>query len=154
MHALDLKIPPPLVAVATGAVMWALSLLPPVIEVPTLIRVAVALAVATPGGLFPLAGGIGLRRAATTANPMKPQRASSLVTSGVFGITRNPMYVGLLFVILAWAAFLCSLWALLLGPAGFVLYMTHFQIRPEERALTELFGAQYTDYQRRVRRWL
>ncbi len=154
MNSLELKIPPPLVALSTGAAMWALSLLPPVVQVPVPIRVAAALGIATPGGLFALAGAIGVRRSKTTVNPRKPQQTSSLVTAGVFALTRNPMYVGLLFALLAWAAFLCSLWAVLLGPAVFVLYLNRFQIRPEERVLSEQFGAEYTDYHRRVRRWL
>jgi protein-S-isoprenylcysteine O-methyltransferase Ste14 len=63
------------------------------------------------------------------------------------------MYVGLLLVLIAWAAYLTSAWALL-GPLGFVLYISRFQIAPEERVLSTLFGAEYTAYQSKVRRWL
>jgi len=63
------------------------------------------------------------------------------------------MYVGLLCVLVAWAVFLSSAWALL-GPVAFVLYITRFQIEPEERALAKLFASEYTDYQAKVRRWL
>jgi protein-S-isoprenylcysteine O-methyltransferase Ste14 len=63
------------------------------------------------------------------------------------------MYVGLLFVLVAWAVFLSSAWALL-GPLVFVLYMNQFQIAPEERVLSGMFGTDYTAYKARVRRWL
>jgi protein-S-isoprenylcysteine O-methyltransferase Ste14 len=56
-------------------------------------------------------------------------------------------------VLIAWAAYLSSAWALL-GPLGFVLYISRFQIAPEERVLSTLFGAEYTAYQSKVRRWL
>ena len=63
------------------------------------------------------------------------------------------MYLGLATALVGWAAFLSAAWPLL-GPVLFVLYVNRFQIRPEERVLTELFGAQYESYTHRVRRWL
>jgi protein-S-isoprenylcysteine O-methyltransferase Ste14 len=63
------------------------------------------------------------------------------------------MYVGLSFALFAWAIFLSSAWALL-GLLAFVLYIGRFQIAPEERALSKLFGSEYTAYQAKVRRWL
>jgi protein-S-isoprenylcysteine O-methyltransferase Ste14 len=73
--------------------------------------------------------------------------------TGIYRFTRNPMYIGLLMTLLGWAAFLASLPALLFVIA-FVLYMNRFQIQPEERALSSLFGADYAVYRARVRRWL
>jgi len=84
---------------------------------------------------------------------MKPEKASSLVTTGIYRFTRNPMYLGLLFVLFAWAVFLASVWALL-GPVAFVFYIDRFQIAPEEAILAGMFGAAYTEYKARVRRWL
>jgi protein-S-isoprenylcysteine O-methyltransferase Ste14 len=63
------------------------------------------------------------------------------------------MYVGLLFVLAGWGVYLASAWSLI-GPVAFVLYMNRFQIAPEERALSALFGAEYADYASKVRRWL
>ena len=133
--------------------MWGLSLFTPVLDVSMFDRAMAALVVASIGGVFAITGVAGFRRAQTTLNPTKPQTTSSLVTAGIYQYTRNPMYVGLLFVIVGWAAFLSSLWALL-GPLAFALYITRFQILPEERVLTSLFGAEYAAYQSRVRRWL
>ncbi|HEV8646728.1 MAG TPA: isoprenylcysteine carboxylmethyltransferase family protein [Burkholderiales bacterium] len=153
MPALELKIPPPAVAVLLAGAMWGISLVAPLLEVSAFIRVAAAATIALIGGGFSLAGVISFRRARTTVNPMKPETTSSLVCSGIYRLTRNPMYVGLLFVLVAWAVFLSSAWALL-GPLAFVLYINRFQIAPEERVLSAMFGTRYSAYKSRVRRWL
>ena len=153
MHALELKIPPPVVAVLTAAAMWGVAKLAPWVDVPASIRAPLAIALALIGAAFDLSGVIAFRRSKTTVNPMKPDQAAALVCSGVYRFTRNPMYVGLVFVLASWAVYLSCAWALL-GPVAFVLYMTRFQIQPEERALTALFGSRYTAYKSSVRRWL
>jgi protein-S-isoprenylcysteine O-methyltransferase Ste14 len=153
MPSLELKIPPPVVALLIAVAMWGIAFLAPVVEVPTLFRVCIAVAIALAGAAFSFSGIMSFRRAHTTVNPMKPQAASSLVSSGIYRVTRNPMYVGLLFVLVAWAAFLSTAWSLL-GPLAFFLYIGRFQITPEERVLLELFGAEYSGYKAKVRRWL
>ena len=150
---LDLKIPPPVIAALIAGVMWGISLSLPLLEIPGLIRRASALILALTGIGFSAAGVISFHRAKTTVNPMKPEATSSLVCSGVYRVTRNPMYLGGLIVLIAWAVFLSSAWALL-GPLAFVLYMNRFQIAPEEQVLSDKFGSDYIAYQARVRRWL
>ena len=153
MRALELKIPPPAVAALVAAAMWGISLATPALEFPGLPRVAIAAALAVIGFCIDVAGLISFRRAKTTINPLKPGTTSALVTSGIYRMSRNPMYLGLLFLLVAWAVFLASAWAML-GPAAFVLYINRFQIEPEERILTTLFGADYSAYKSAVRRWL
>ena len=63
------------------------------------------------------------------------------------------MYVGLASLLVAWAIYLAAPLTLL-GPLAFVLYITRFQIIPDERALSRIFGRSYDDYRARVRRWL
>jgi protein-S-isoprenylcysteine O-methyltransferase Ste14 len=92
-------------------------------------------------------------RSRTTINPLKPDAASALVTGGIYRLTRNPMYLGLAMLLAAWAIYLGNLAALATVPL-FILYMNRFQIAPEERVLEARFGAQYTAYRARVRRWL
>jgi len=92
-------------------------------------------------------------RAKTTVNPYQPEKASSLVTSGVYQITRNPMYIGLVCLLLAWTIWLGSLFGLLVIVL-FQQYMTRFQIMPEERMLKQLFGKEYEDYCQQVKRWI
>jgi protein-S-isoprenylcysteine O-methyltransferase Ste14 len=153
MKSLELKIPPPAIAVLLAAAMWVLSRVTPLVQVAAGVRLLLALAVASVGIGFSVAGVISFRRAKTTLNPTNPQLTSSLVSSGIYTVTRNPMYVGLLLILIALAIFLSSAWALL-GPAAYFLYIGRFQIAPEERALTALFGAEYTAYLSKVRRWL
>jgi protein-S-isoprenylcysteine O-methyltransferase Ste14 len=153
MHSLELKVPPPLVALVLAAAMWVIAKMASPIEAPDLVRHVVAAVIALAGGCVSLAGIVAFRRARTTVNPLKPQNTSALVTAGIYKYTRNPMYLGLLLVLLAWAVFLSSVWALA-GPFAFVLYIGRFQIAPEERVLATMFGAGYADYRATVRRWL
>ena len=153
MKSLEARIPPPAIAAVVAIAMWAISRIAPLIQVPAPLRTAVAIAIALMGMGFALTAILSFRRASTTVKPTKPQATSSLVISGVYRVTRNPMYLGLLFVLVAWAVALSSPWALL-GPVAFVLYIRRFQIVPEERALAALFGSEYSAYRSRVRRWL
>ncbi len=153
MHALELKIPPPVIALLIAAAMWGCSLATPLVDVPAHIRLVAAMAIALAGVATAISGVAAFRRAKTTVNPLKPETSTSLVTSGIYRFTRNPMYVGLALALLAWAVFLSSAWTLL-GPLVFALYMNRFQIAPEERVLLGMFGAAYSAYQARVRRWL
>jgi len=153
MHGLELKIPPPVVALLIAAIMWGISLFTTSIDVSTPIRLVAATAFAVAGVATAISGAVAFRRAKTTISPLKPETTSSLVVSGVYRFTRNPMYVGLALVLLAWAVFLSSIWTLL-GPLAFSLYITRFQIIPEEQALAGIFGAAYSAYRAKVRRWL
>jgi protein-S-isoprenylcysteine O-methyltransferase Ste14 len=153
MQSLELKVPPPLVALLIAVAMWGIAWNFPLIDIPKFFRASAAIAVALLGSGISLAGTIAFRRAKTTVNPMRPENASSLVCSGIYKITRNPMYVGLLFVLVAWGIFLSSVWALI-GPLCFLLYINRFQIEPEERVLSNMFGESYIKYKSRVRRWL
>jgi protein-S-isoprenylcysteine O-methyltransferase Ste14 len=153
MRALELKVPPPVVALLVAAAMWGFSLATSPIEIPALIRAVAGIALAIAGSGIAVSGIIAFRRAGTTVNPLKPETSSALVTSGIYQYTRNPMYVGLALVLLGWAAFLCAV-AALAGPVIFVLYINRFQIAPEERALATLFGAAFAGYRARVRQWL
>ncbi|WP_024612976.1 MULTISPECIES: isoprenylcysteine carboxylmethyltransferase family protein [unclassified Pseudoalteromonas] len=105
------------------------------------------------GSVLCIAGVLSFKLAKTTVNPSKPEQASKLITSGIYRLSRNPMYVGLAFILVGWGIWLSSLWALLCV-AGFIAYLTFFQIMPEERALTKLFGKEYITYKAKVRRWL
>jgi protein-S-isoprenylcysteine O-methyltransferase Ste14 len=153
MRFLELKVPPPVVAVAVGIVMWCVARIAPSGPVPALARLWIAAAIVAFGVAFAVSGAVAFRGAKTTTNPTKPGTASSLVSSGPYRFTRNPMYVGLTLILLGWASYLWSIWALV-GPLVFAVYIRWFQIAPEERVLSVLFGAEYREYQERVRRWL
>ena len=104
-------------------------------------------------GVVALAGIFAFRNNRTTVNPLSPGTASVVVTTGVYRISRNPMYLGFLMALAGWAVHLSNVGATLLLPA-FVAYLTRYQIKPEERALLAKFGSEYSQYMSRVRRWL
>jgi protein-S-isoprenylcysteine O-methyltransferase Ste14 len=154
MSALELKVPPPLVAALVALLMWLLpGAATPAAAWPPPPTSVLALFLALAGGAITAAGLFAFRRARTTVNPLRPEKSSSLVTSGVFGFTRNPMYLGLALLLAGWAAQLASPLALL-GPVGFVAYAQRFQVLPEERVLGRLFGKEWEAYRTKVRRWL
>jgi protein-S-isoprenylcysteine O-methyltransferase Ste14 len=105
-------------------------------------------------GVAVAVGGVmSFRRAKTTVNPLKPETSVALVSTGVYSFTRNPMYLGMVLALFAWALYLSSIWSFV-GPVLFALYITRFQIVPEERVLDRLFGTPFAEYKKRVRRWL
>ncbi len=153
MINLEHKVPPPIVAVIFGAAMWGASNYLSHIEVNASWRIIAAVVVALIGGFFCIAGVVSFRRAKTTVNPLEPETASSLVSTGIYQVSRNPMYVGFALFLVAWAVYLSSLW-ILIGVIGFVLYINRFQIAPEERALAALFGVEFEQYKQTVSRWV
>ncbi|PMH22111.1 methyltransferase family protein [Vibrio splendidus] len=104
-------------------------------------------------GVIGISGILEFRKQKTTVNPIKVETASAVVDSGIFGYTRNPMYLGLFILLFCFGYFFQNIFSVLLS-FGFVIYMNYFQIKPEERALEQLFGAEYVDYKQKVRRWI
>jgi protein-S-isoprenylcysteine O-methyltransferase Ste14 len=153
MRALELKVPPVAVTLAASLGMAVVAWLTPFLRVCLPARGLVASAIGLAGLAVCWVGVASFRRAHTTVNPMAPDAASSLVQSGIYAHTRNPMYLGMALMLVGWAAYLSNPAALAIVPL-FVLYLGRFQIAPEERALTALFGAEFSDYAARVRRWL
>jgi len=139
--------------VLTAAAMWAIAELAPAVPITGTLQIVIACALAVLGGVFVVSGFQAFGRAKTTTNSMSIEKASSLVTSGIYRYTRNPMYLGLTTLLLAWAVYLAAPWVIL-GPIAFMLFITRFQIIPEERGLREKFGTAYAAYQQEVRRWL
>lgn len=153
MALLDKKVPPLVVAGIAAVGIWVLSVTLPGIDLPHWFRLYGSLLFLILGASVCIAGVVEFRRVQTTVDPRKPESSSSLVTSGVYTVTRNPMYLGFAFLLLALALYLASYWSLLIV-AGFVIYLDQFQIRPEEKALAETFGQAFRNYQARVRRWI
>jgi protein-S-isoprenylcysteine O-methyltransferase Ste14 len=150
---LALKFPPLGLVVIAAALMWIVSSASPILDVSLPAKLFLSASLALVGALTCVTGIISFRRAKTTVNPMKPDSTSSLVVSGIYKYTRNPMYLGFVLVLLGWAAFLSNLAALALLPA-FVLYINRFQIMPEEHVLASLFPSAYPAYRAKVRRWI
>lgn len=153
MHALELKVPPPLVLIVAALLMFAAATLTPSLTFSLPGNSVWAALIAVLGIAVVGAGVVAFRRAKTTVNPMRVHETSSLVTNGVFRISRNPMYVGMLLLLVAWAVHLANA-AAILGLPLFVLYIARFQIAPEERSLQALFGEAFVAYTKATRPWL
>jgi protein-S-isoprenylcysteine O-methyltransferase Ste14 len=153
MGGLELRIPPVVLVLLTGAAMSGLARLFPQADLVIpgrrlWIAACVVLAVA-----ITAAGIAAFRRHQTTVDPRKPEQASTLVSGGIYRRIRNPMYLGFLLLLAGWGFYVANWAAALLLPL-FLLYMNRFQIRPEERALQARFGAEFEKYTAAVRRWL
>ena len=143
-----IPVPPPLIFVFCALLM---KFLPPVWQFPSSLWLVIAF-----GGMgcaIGVASVLQFLLAKTTLNPFQLETASQLVTGGIYRLSRNPMYLSLVFILLAWMVYLGSLSALF-GVGLFIWYITKFQIKPEEEGLKHLFGDAFTAYCQRTRRWL
>lgn len=152
MSFLEHKIPPPLIGLACAALAWRLAdgVWP---QLAWSLHLLSALALVACGLALELWAWWELRDYATTVNPLTPERTSSVVQTGPYRYTRNPMYLGMALQLLAWCVWLGAPKALLALPC-FVAWITRFQILPEERVLAQRFGAAYGKYHAWVRRWI
>jgi protein-S-isoprenylcysteine O-methyltransferase Ste14 len=153
MQALELKLPPLVVWLLSALAVAAAARLWPGASMPFAGHRAAAVVVLLLGIMLAIAGVVQFRRARTTVNPLAPLSASAIVDSGVYRLSRNPMYLGMALGLGGLALW----WANVAGGALVLLfcwYLTRFQIKPEERALLARFGSPYAAYLRRVRRWL
>jgi protein-S-isoprenylcysteine O-methyltransferase Ste14 len=150
---LKLKIPPAVVTIIFAFVMWILDnyihLNGAEFQGPLWLAVFFFAA----GGTIGLVGLVQFYRESTSINPHKPDNASSLVDSGIYRLSRNPMYVALLLILISYGIHLGDILAFLILPL-FVLYMNYFQIIPEEKVLQEKFSEDFEKYRSEVRRWI
>ena len=153
MKCLELKMPPVLQFGLIALAMWGLDAQCPQANLPIPWRRSLAVVLFAMGSLCGVAGVLIFLKARTTVHPGRPEHAAKLVTTGIYRLTRNPMYLGLLLMLASWALVLANVLALLLLP-GFVICMNRLQIRPEERILRAKFSAEFEAYARTVRRWL
>ncbi|MEJ6474189.1 isoprenylcysteine carboxylmethyltransferase family protein [Pseudoalteromonas piscicida] len=153
MKYLELKVPPVVQVLFVGLAMFIASSYLPTWNINYLAQVALAGALFSVGIYFCVAGVYEFRKRKTTVDPRYPDKASDLVDSGVYQLSRNPMYVGFALFLLAIVIYLGSP-ILLVGVFAFILYMNRFQIEPEEVLLQQIFGERYKQYTKSVRRWL
>jgi protein-S-isoprenylcysteine O-methyltransferase Ste14 len=148
-----LKIPPPIQTLLIALLMLALDSVYPVSLMALSQLWYVILPLIAGSIVFILPAIYKFWKDKTTVNPINLDKSTKLIVAGVYQYSRNPMYVGMAGFLAAWMVYLSNPYALIL----FVLYvvvMTEFQIKPEEQALTKLFGDDYIEYTQQVRRWL
>ncbi|MBO6529103.1 MAG: isoprenylcysteine carboxylmethyltransferase family protein [Erythrobacter sp.] len=150
---MTLLIPPPIIALLCGLVMWGIAEAFPQTRFAFPFQSLLAGAFVAVGIAIDLISIGAFRKAKTTVTPLAPQKATRLVVTGLYRYTRNPMYLGLLLILSGVAIWLGSpVNGVIL--IAFVAYITAFQIAPEEARLSELFGSDYEGYKAQVRRWL
>lgn len=153
MRRLELAVPPLLLMVVLALCMLAIDYAMPSFSYHFTGKTWVGLAFVAGGVAAALAGVNAFRQARTTVDPRNPDQSSRIVDQGIYGWTRNPMYLGFALSLLG-VAIVVGNWMAVLLAVLFVPYMNLFQIRPEERILAGKFGDDYRSYAARVRRWI
>jgi len=153
VNQLELKIPPVALLLIIALMMWGIAELFMSFSFSFFTSSFVALLIAFSGVMFALLGVYQFRKQGTTVDPRIPEKSTSLVTSGVYQFSRNPMYVGMLLMLVGWGIYLGNIASFIMLPV-FILYMNRFQIMPEETFMAEKFGSAYQQYKKSVRRWL
>lgn len=149
---MKLKLPPAIVLAVFTLLMYVLSVFLPVGYFDFFGRKYLMMALLVIAGCIGIIALFQFFKSKTTIDPTNPSKASKLVSLGVYQYSRNPMYLGMLLLLLAWGLWLGNAFNVLLA-AGFVAYMNKFQILPEEESLSDLFGKEYAQYCTLVRRW-
>jgi protein-S-isoprenylcysteine O-methyltransferase Ste14 len=150
---MSLRIPPVVQFFACAFLAWGLARLLPQLSLDSSVCIYAGFGFIAAGAILLALAVLAFMRARTTVNPLSPEQAETLVTSGLYRFSRNPMYLAMALILIGGAFALGNI-AALLAPAVFVTLMTLFQIKPEERALESNFGEAFTHYRRQTRRWL
>jgi len=153
MKFLEHKIPPPLLVLILSALMKVLSTFESTNSLMFQWRYPLMSIFLIIAFIFGAPAFRSFAHAKTTINPVNIDQASTLVTSGIYRFSRNPMYVSLTSLLLALASFLSTI-LVFIGPFFFVMFITRFQILPEESLLALKFNGAYAEYKLKVRRWI
>ena len=145
------RIPPPIVAITFGFLIKYTKNIFPVVEIKNKIILGSFMIIS--GLIIILSAIILFKKYKTTITPLKPSKATKLITDGIYKFSRNPMYLGLLLVLLGISIILNLIGGFFLIPL-FILYLNLFQIIPEENAMVDLFKDEFLDYKKNVRRWI
>ena len=145
------KVPPPIVTLISGLIIFFSRPLFPEYH-SNLINVFSAIFLFFGLLVFFLAVA-SFKRYKTTVNPLQPSKASHLVISGIFRFTRNPMYLGMALILLS-LSFKFNLLGGLIVTLLFVMFITKYQIIPEEKAMLALFQDEFEIYKENTRRWI
>lgn len=145
------KIPPPIVTLAFGLMIYFSRNIFP--DINNIIFYVLSLFFIILGPFILISAVRSFKAEQTTINPININNASSLVISGVFKYSRNPMYLGMVFILLA-LSFRFNLVGGILFTSIFIVYITKFQIIPEEAAMKSIFGEDFNKYKNKTRRWI
>lgn len=152
LSILNNKIPPPIILGICALFVWLLrneGPLPIAHEIKAILGGAFVIV----GIAFDLLGLMEFQKYKTTINPLSPDKTAAIVQTGIYARTRNPMYLGMVFVLVGWSIINKASFGILIIPL-FMKYIETFQIIPEEKILLEKFGKKYQDYCEKTGRWI
>ena len=147
------RIPPLLQLALATAFGWLLSEALPMLSYDSWVVRTAGWALIAAGIVVSLTAVGAFRRTETTVNPITPEKTNALITTGLYKLSRNPMYVGMA-AMLTGAALLLQNYAALVSVPLFLLSITFLQILPEERALAAKFGDDFETYRESTARWI
>tara|TARA_Y100000389_G_scaffold162869_1_gene165850 strand:+ start:47314 stop:47760 length:447 start_codon:yes stop_codon:yes gene_type:complete len=145
------KIPPPIITLICGmGIFLSRPLIP---KYNSILTDVTAVSFLLLGIITLITAVLSFKRQSTTINPLQPEKASSLVILGIFQYSRNPMYLGMLLILISMTVKFNFIGGILINFA-FIAFITKFQIIPEETVLERLFGDEFTCYKKKTRRWI
>ena len=150
---MELKIIPVVQVFIAAVMMYILAILLPNLHYLFSLKTVVAIIVLAVSAVIAGLAIYGFRKHDTTVNPKHPEETNQIVNSGIYAYSRNPMYLAFFLILFALAIFLGNIATFMILPL-FIMYITRFQIIPEERMLNNHFGLAYKAYTGTVRRWL
>ena len=145
------KIPPPVVTLICCIIIYFSRSLFPEITFQSINIISVLILLTGIGTLLTAAS--SFKKYQTTINPLQPDKATHLVVSGIFGISRNPMYLGMALILLAISVKFNLVGGIIIT-FTFISFITKFQIIPEEKAMMKLFADEFSHYKKQTRRWI
>ena len=146
-----IKIPPPLIVLTLIISIYFSSKKIDLINIP--FQLEISFFILSLGILVFINPVLKFIKSKTTINPIQFEETNRLVTSGIFKYSRNPMYLGMLMIIISTSIFYLNIYSILM-PFLFIFWINKFQIKREEAFLTEKFGKEYLSYKNKTRRWL
>ena len=146
-----IKIPPPLIVLVLIVSIYFSSKKIDLINIP--LQLEISIFILSAGILIFLNPVLQFIKSKTTVNPIQFEEVNKLVTSGIFKYSRNPMYLGMLMIVLSTSIFYLNVYSIL-TPLLFILWINKFQIKREEEFLIEKFGDEYLSYKKKTRRWI
>ena len=146
-----IKIPPPLIVLVLIVSIYFSSKKIDLINIP--LQLEISIFILSAGILIFVNPVLQFIKSKTTVNPIQFEEVNKLVTSGIFKYSRNPMYLGMLMIVLSASIFYLNIYSIL-TPLLFILWINKFQIKREEEFLIEKFGDEYLSYKKKTRRWI
>ena len=146
-----IKIPPPLIVLVLIVSIYFSSKKIDLINIP--LQLEISIFILSAGILIFVNPVLQFIKSKTTVNPIQFEEVNKLVTSGIFKYSRNPMYLGMLMIVLSTSIFYLNIYSIL-TPLLFILWINKFQINREEEFLIEKFGDEYLSYKKKTRRWI